>query len=363
MKSKTMILMVLAIGCGLVASILTSRMLAQQGQGETEKVTVLVAKQKIALGQSLKEPEKFFVEKQFLKGTEPKGAITKFEDLKGRRLSKPLGVDVHVTPEDLDESSSGLSAVLRPGYRAIAIKVSADTNVAGFVQPNSRVDIISTVRNGEQNSVARIILENMLVLAVDHLRVKAEDKEAHVASTVTLEAKPDEAEKLTMAVSMGELRLVLRNHEDEASASTKGARPSDVLRGKAGGDATESGDGKTETTSPITGLKVPDAPATLVPGEGPRAEVKVTPPKTHKLTVYNGENVIVAVFIQKEDGNDSTEINKSQPETPAKKPETPAAPPAAPPTTEPKKPSESDVATPPTNPKTGTRTQGQKTTH
>ena len=52
MKPKTMILMVIAVVCGLVASYLTSRMLAQNkdAPAEEEKVKVLVAKQKIPMG-------------------------------------------------------------------------------------------------------------------------------------------------------------------------------------------------------------------------------------------------------------------------------------------------------------------------
>lgn len=342
MKSKTMILMILAIGCGLVASILTSRMLAQNNQAEVEKVSVLVAKQKIALGTAIKEPEKLFVTKQFIKGEEPKGAITKFEELKDKRLNKPINPEVHVTPEDFeDEATSGLQGVIRPGYRAIAIKVAADTNVAGFVRPHSRVDVISTVRGSEQNSISRIILENMLVLAVDQMNTRDGEKVAHVASTVTLEAKPDEAEKLAMAGAMGELRLVLRNNEDEDPSGTRGARPSDVVRGKAGGDAKTEEEGKTETAGPVVAPKVPDVPVAPAPTPEPPKVVAVPPPpKTHTLTVYNGESVTRAVYVVgKENEENGTEITRSEPGIPAKKPEPPTptpTEPSPPPAAEPK---------------------------
>src|SRR5262249_35084040 len=155
----------------------------------------------------------------------------------GKRLNKPINADVHVTPEDFEDEKTSLEGVIRPGYRAISIKVSPDTQVAGFVRAHSRVDVISTVRAGDTNSISRIILENMLVLAVDAQRMRDPEKDAHQASTVTLEAKPDEAEKLTIAGAIGDLRLVLRSNDDEESAKTRGARPSDVLRGKSGGEA------------------------------------------------------------------------------------------------------------------------------
>jgi pilus assembly protein CpaB len=369
MKSKTMILMILAIGCGLVASILTSRMLAQQGtQTDVEKVAVLVAKQKIGLGTTIKEPEKMFTEKLFIKGQEPKGAVSSYDELKGKRLNKPINAEVHVTADDIaDEKNGGLEGVIRPGHRAITIKVGTDTGTAGFVRAHSRVDVVSTVRGGDANSIAKIILENMLVLAVDQQRQRDGDKDAQIASTVTLEAKPDEAEKLTMAAAIGELRLLLRSPEDEVAAQTRGARPSDVLKGKSGGDTKDDGDpGKTETASAPVAPKVPDVPVAPAPTpEPPKVVEAPKPPKTHTLTVINGESQTRAVYVEKE-GDSSTEITRSEPgAAPTKKPEAPAPapetapPPAAEPTKE-KAPDGSAATEPKPRPKTGMRTPGQK---
>ncbi len=49
MKPKTMMLMVVAIGCGLAASYMTSKLLAERNNAQTEepKVKVLVAKIKV----------------------------------------------------------------------------------------------------------------------------------------------------------------------------------------------------------------------------------------------------------------------------------------------------------------------------
>jgi hypothetical protein len=61
MKPKTMILMVVAIGCGLGASYMTSKLLAERGQQQGEQqVPVLVAKQKIQPWIPIKEPERLF---------------------------------------------------------------------------------------------------------------------------------------------------------------------------------------------------------------------------------------------------------------------------------------------------------------
>ena len=51
MKPKTIILMVVAIVCGLAASYMTSRLLADRSKPEVEeKITVLVASKSLPLG-------------------------------------------------------------------------------------------------------------------------------------------------------------------------------------------------------------------------------------------------------------------------------------------------------------------------
>jgi pilus assembly protein CpaB len=322
MKSKTLILMFVAIVCGLAASYMTSRVIAERSQTvEEEKVTVLVARQNIPLGVLISEPEKLFEERQFTKGTEPKKGITSFDVLKDKRLSKPLGAEQFVTVDDLlDKANAGLQAVMKPGMRAVALKVNAEGNVGGFVLPHSRVDIVSVVRRNENESVAKVILQNVLVLAVDQSPTRPDDKPAMLASTVTVEVTPNQAEKLSMASELGPIRLILRSFGDDEKVTTTGSTAKSLLQSgdKAENTVVNMDSENARPKSPI--FKVPD-----VPPQKPVVEVvKVKPPepppppKTHTLTIYNGESVTKAVFVE---GENDTRIEKSQPSsTPANKP-------------------------------------------
>lgn len=105
MKSKTVILMVVAVACGLAASYMTIKAIAERGnQTEVEKVSVLVARKNLSLGILIHEPEKLFEEKQFIAGMEPKKAIRYLDELKDRRLNKPLSAEQFVTADDLDDA-------------------------------------------------------------------------------------------------------------------------------------------------------------------------------------------------------------------------------------------------------------------
>ena len=63
-----------------------------------------------------------------------------------------------------------LAAVLRPGMRALTVKLGAGTRHSGLVDPGDRVDVVLTAHSRErdrQNVLARTILEDVRVVAVD----------------------------------------------------------------------------------------------------------------------------------------------------------------------------------------------------
>ena len=169
MKPKTMILMVVAVVCGLAASYMTSRLLADKGTPPpVNTVTVLVAKQKINAWTPIKNPEDLFVTKEVPEGTFSPKCITDFKDLKNQALKSPLSEQMPVTKDDLlTEATAGLVAQLKNGQRAMAIRVTPESLVGGFVLPGSKVDIVWTKRRGDGDSSTHIIQQDMLILAVD----------------------------------------------------------------------------------------------------------------------------------------------------------------------------------------------------
>ena len=214
MKSKTFVMMFVAIGCGLVAAYLTARLTAKGTSLST--VPVLVAKEKIKAGDVIKDPEKLFIEMNYPAGSTP-NAISSFESLKNKIVNKGLQPGQWLTPDDL---SANFGIDLPKGFYAMAVKVDASSAAGGFILPRSRVNVVATIRNRNNNGEsARVVtvLQDVLVLAVDQQSIRPEDKLAVTTiSTATLAVKPSESQRLTLAQSLGELRLVLRAHDDDA---------------------------------------------------------------------------------------------------------------------------------------------------
>jgi pilus assembly protein CpaB len=329
MKPKTLVLMVVAIACGLVASYMTSRVIADKSEKPTEeKVAVLVARQNLTMGTLIKDPEKLFEEKQFTKGEEPKKAIRTFEDLKDKRLNKPLSSEQFVTPDDLQtKEAEGLAGVMQKGKRGFSLKVDAAAQVGGFVLPHSRVDIVSVIRRNDVETYSKIILQNVLVLAVDQGSTRDNEKQAVIGSTVTVQVTPQESEKLTLAQELGSLKLILRAYGDDEIVTTSGATPKGVTTGSTGqsDDTNTSVDDGSRRGSHLGGIlgKIPDVPkdpkavATQVVDAKP-VEPPPPPPKTHTLTIYNGDQMSKAIFtLHDKDGAAETKIDKTGAQAPA----------------------------------------------
>jgi pilus assembly protein CpaB len=321
MKSKTVILMVVAITCGLAASYMTSRVIADRdAKPDVEKVGVLVAKRAISMGTLINDPDKFFEEKQFIKGEEPKKAIRVLDELKNQRLNKPLSAEQFVTADDLwDKEKDGLAGRMRKGYRAVGLNVNAQTASGGFVLPNSHVDIVSVITDPKGKTISKIFLQNVLVLAVDQLSNRPDDKNAIVANTVTVEVTPEQAQRLALAQKLGTISLILRAFDDDQKTATTMASSDGGNQGDSTLDDQLAGDDTGRSHAPVGPTHIPDVP----PGQTmtPVADSKPTElqqRRVHIMTIFNSEHVRQEAFQLDEKGEIvPTAIEKSKPEADA----------------------------------------------
>jgi Flp pilus assembly protein CpaB len=222
MKSKTLILLGVALVCGLAASYMTSRLLADR----SEKVNVLIAKQKYAPWTPIKSPEDQFDQEERLKTEVPKTAVVKYEALKDHVLIKGIDKGEVVVAENLlSKDKGGLEVLLPQGKRAVAIRTTAEKVAGGFVLPGSRVDIFHTIRHGDKESESRVILQNILVRAVDQQSMKPDDKPGLVPATVTLEVTPQQGLALARIQDVGSITLALRPYGDDHVANGDYAPP------------------------------------------------------------------------------------------------------------------------------------------
>ncbi|HKS90548.1 MAG TPA: Flp pilus assembly protein CpaB [Tepidiformaceae bacterium] len=157
-----------------------------------------------------------------------------------------------LAPADVGAS---LSYVVPKGMRAVTLAMNEVADVAGFVAPGDRVDIVGTVTAGGPEQ-SRIFLQNVLVLAAAQQADQKPGQPAKVTTSVTVALTPEQVEALTEIDNSGRIRLALRPAGVSGTVQTRGQT----------------------TLSALSGLGVP-APAAAVPA--PRAIpviVRVTAP-------------------------------------------------------------------------------------
>lgn len=233
---KSLILIFIALGCGLVASIGISQVMNRDGGGSgMEMDQILVALADIDIGTKL-DAQNVKLE-DWPKTKIPDGAVRRLEDVKDKFSNARFfkGEPLHVNR--IADTLSNIAIKVPPGYRAMQIKVDEDT-VLKAISPGDRVDVMVFLRRNGQDIVetgAFTILKNVRVFAVNTNTERANDSKGETAifKTVSLLVKPDHARELTVAAQMGKIMLTLRRPDETDEASGEEATPlSEILSGK-----------------------------------------------------------------------------------------------------------------------------------
>ena len=228
------VLAFLIAGC---ASLLVYNYLKKQTGKQSQGVVIVTAATDIPIGTKL-DPGHVKLA-AWPKEALATGYHTDAKTLAGRVAVRPMSAgDIITEPKLMPQNGAttgGIMTYIVPqGHRAVTVAVNEVAGVAGFITPNSRVDIVlTTPRPGaadKEDNISKIILQNVPVLASGRVTEQKEGKPV-IVPTVTLDLLPDDAEKLIVGAKKGALQLLLRNVIDVAAVDTKGATISKALNG------------------------------------------------------------------------------------------------------------------------------------
>lgn len=269
MRPKSIMLLTLALGCGLIASIGINQVMAKRretpAQPAGETTPVFVAAVEIGIGDPL-TPQVLKLE-PWPKEKLPPGALGQLEDVEGRRSrSKFYPGEPILEAKLLPKGDSGASAIdmIPKGMRVVPIRVDAVSGASGMILPGDRVDLLVHLRedasHGLARAVTRTFLQNIKVFAVDDVydRPGTENK-AVAAKTISVLVTPDQAELVGLASQLGSVQLVMRSASDDVAENPGGADLQKLLMGRSAIDA--SGDPEAFMTAFKAVPPPPPAPA------------------------------------------------------------------------------------------------------
>jgi pilus assembly protein CpaB len=199
----------------------------------------------------------------------PSGAFAKINEVIGE------GRRIVLTPIEPNEpvlalkitgpgQRATLSSLVKPGMKAVTIRVNDVEGVGGFVLPGDRVDVVLTRQIDKGDASTEVVLQNTRVLAVDQT---ADDRaaKATVAKSVTLEVDTVDAQKLWLASSVGSLSLLLRKAGETAEARTRKITLKDL-----------AGAGRSGATTTVVVTRVTAKQSYTVPVEGSNGDADAT---------------------------------------------------------------------------------------
>lgn len=213
-------------------------------------------------------------------GRTPRERILANEPVRDERLARP-------------DAGVGLNAIVTPGRRAMTVATDTETAVAGLLQAGNYIDVIVTIRPEDPTAaggkwVSDTILQGIKVLAVgsslggnegkEEEKKGSTNKKSSVDSrrlkpSITLEVTPEDAEKLALANSQGDIHVVLRSDIDILQYQNHGLTTTTALIGyeprRPGQDGPRT-PAKAAPSEPV--VEAPPAPSAQVISGGKAAE-------------------------------------------------------------------------------------------
>jgi pilus assembly protein CpaB len=264
------------------------RLLAANSRAELTTRPVVVANRDIQEGMAI---DRIALQvAQWPVQTVPVGAFSSIDSVVGRVPRVAIYNGEPIVPGRLAPTGTGpgLEIKIPAGQRAMAVRINDVAGISGLLQPNSRVDVLVTIReDNSEKQIAKLFMSNMLVLSVGTEVQRDAQGKPNNATTVTLAVTPEEAERLAIAMNTGSIQLVLRGYGDPDSVRTKGATSGDVLTQLKG-------------TSVVIPQK--SAPPKIVyrpmptPKAEPKKEAPPPPPDSARIDVYRGGKAVQQKF-------------------------------------------------------------------
>ena len=234
-RTRTLIVLAIAIACATLATagVLMAIKRIPPKIVEAPQTSVVVAARPVSMGIRLGDDDVKVVE--WPTRTPVPGAYGDVKKVLNRGLIASVVENEPLTDAKLAPlaAGGGLPPAIRPGMRAISVKVNEVIGVAGFVVPGARVDVLVTIRQ-DSESRSRIVVSNAQVLTAGTRfdQEQAKDGKPIPTTVVTLMVDPQNAERLALAAAEGQILLTLRNPLDAIETRTAGVGTKGLMAGE-----------------------------------------------------------------------------------------------------------------------------------
>lgn len=222
----------------------------KEAQKPKETVPVVVAVRDLYMGLPI-SPEDVVLRNVIPEMVPREPTFDDLEKVLGRTPRERILANEPIREERLASANAGigLNAIVTPGKRAMTMATNTESGVAGLLQAGNFVDVIVTIKPEDPMAVGakyvtETILQEIKVLAVgsnlggnaakeeeEKAKKKSKDSSRKLKPSITVEVTPEEAEKLALAMTRGEIHVVLRSDIDILQIDSQGLTTTSQLIG------------------------------------------------------------------------------------------------------------------------------------
>lgn len=299
MKSRAIVPLVVGLLIGVFA-IKYFVNLIKKAKGATITETVQVVHASTDIAPTVEIKDTMLEVKNLPRAVAPKTYFAELSEVSGRVSGLPIPAGLPIVPSLLAPKGTppGLSVRIKEGFRAVSVQVDESTGVAGWVKPGGRVDVVAVLsgRSGSQSeTISKVILQNVEVLAVGQDGGIKADTAAALVKSVTLAVAPEDVPKLHLATTKGKIRLAMRSQSDDEEKKLAETTDNDLL-GLPSQPKNAAAGFLNGMLSKLPKVDPSAADKTYRAQKGPEPAAPAVAPAVHRVEVFEGPRVYHVLF-------------------------------------------------------------------
>lgn len=213
MRAKSWLLLVIALGCGLVASVGISQVVMENRGTQVAAPTVEILVVSKDVPHATKMDAEYFRLESWPQDRVPQGAMTDIALVEGKYTNQRMYAGEPILERKL--MASDTRTILPDGFRIFDLSINETTGAVDYIQPGDHVDVYGYFEEGRgvPETKTMKVMQNVEVLMVDGNSVREEKSEngGNRARTVQLLIRDSQFEALNTASHLGKLKIGLRS--------------------------------------------------------------------------------------------------------------------------------------------------------
>jgi Flp pilus assembly protein CpaB len=249
MKSKSIFLMAVSLGFGLVAAVGITQVMGRnktEPKAEVPKQPVLVAINDLDINTEL--TAEMFKEEQWPAEYVPEGVVTSVEEIEGKVCTSRVGKNGTVFLANLVNKWDFRDKKIPAGFKVYGVTLGSADHLYGLLEPGDLVDLIAVFRNNRTTGPSsQTFLRKVRVFNIGSSTSKDPEGRSGVKGNIVvgLLVTEKQSEKIALVNKVADLNLAMRSGEDteEDLTSTSGGTSLGDLLGTGESASTSGADG------------------------------------------------------------------------------------------------------------------------